>query len=86
MHKGKWKLVAHGDFFAEKPDAAPEFELYDLEADPAESKDLAVRQPDLVAELDARLREFGTLQTPGVGPYNEGRDGFKTPKDWIIAR
>lgn len=85
VHLGKWKLVAHGDFFAEQPAAKPVFELYDLGTDIAEKTDLAAREPQLVAQLHRRLREFGTWQMPGVGPYTEGRDGFVAPKDWIVG-
>ena len=84
VHEGRWKLVAHGDFFAEKPEA--ELELYDLEADPAEKTNLAARHPDRVTRLYQQLRDFGDLQKPGVGKYDEGRDGFVPPKDWIIRQ
>ena len=43
------------------------------------------RQPEMVAQLHRRLREFGTWQKAGVGPYTEGRDGFVPPKDWIVG-
>ncbi len=85
VHLGPWKLVAHGDFFAEKPAVPPQFELYDLAADPAEKQDLAARHPDRVAHLHRLLREFGTWQKPGVTAYAEGRDGFAPPKDWVVG-
>jgi arylsulfatase A-like enzyme len=86
VHLGQWKLVAHGDFFAEHPSIVPTLELYDLAADPAETIDLAVKHRDIVAQLHRRLREFGARQKPGVAAYNEGREGFVAPKDWIITR
>ncbi|MBA4148043.1 MAG: sulfatase-like hydrolase/transferase [Verrucomicrobia bacterium] len=85
VHLGNWKLVAHGDFFAEKPATPPKLELYDLSADPAETTDLAAKNPKMVAQLSKRLREFGTWQKPGVTAYDEGREGFKAPKDWTIT-
>ena len=85
VHLGKWKLVAHGDFFAEQPATKPALELYDLDADPGEKIDLAASQPERVAQLHRRLREFGTWQMPGVGPYTEGRDGFVAPRDWVVG-
>lgn len=85
VHLGRWKLVAHGDFFAAKPGPKARHELYDLSSDPQEAKDLAAGQADKVAELRRLLREFGTWQKPGVGPYTQGRDGFKPPKDWIVG-
>ena len=86
VHLGQWKLVAHGDFFAERPSSAPTLELYDLAADPAEMTDLAVKHRDLVAQLHRRLREFGAWQKPGVAAYDEGREDFVAPKDWVITR
>jgi arylsulfatase A-like enzyme len=85
VHLGKWKLVAHGDFFPELPAKKPGLELYDLSADPGEKTDLAAREPELVAQLHRRLREFGTWQKPGVSAYAEGRDGFVAPKDWVVG-
>ena len=85
VHLGKWKLVAHGDFFAEQPATLPVLELYDLATDLAENVDLAAREPRLVAQLHRRLRGFGTWQMSGVGPYTEGREGFMPPKDWIVG-
>ncbi len=84
VHRGAWKLVAHGDFFSEKPALPPALELYDLSSDPAEATDLAAQQPDIVQQTHRLLREFGTWQKPGVSAYAEGRAGFKAPKDWLI--
>ncbi|MFZ5831823.1 MAG: sulfatase-like hydrolase/transferase [Planctomycetota bacterium] len=86
VHLGDWKLVAHGDFFAENPAAAPRLELYNLAADPGETTDLAAKHPDRVRQLHRLLREFGALQKPGVTAYDEGREGFVAPKDWMITR
>ena len=85
VHLGSWKLVAHGDFFAEKPAAPPQLELYDLAADPAEKNDVAAAHPARVADLHRRLREFGSWQKPGVGAYADGREGFVPPKDWVVG-
>jgi arylsulfatase A-like enzyme len=86
VHLGPWKLVAHGDAFSEQPDSPPALELYDLAVDPAESRDLSQRQPGKVAELHRLLRQWGSLQQPGVAAYDEGREGFVAPKDWLIAQ
>ena len=85
VHFAKWKLVAHGDFFAHQPPTVPTLELYDLANDPAETTDLAAKQPDVVAQLHGRLRQFGAWQNPRVGPFREGRQGFVAPKDWLIT-
>ena len=85
VHLRNWKLVAHGDFFPDRPATQPALELYDLATDPAEKSDLAAQQPELVARLHAGLREFGTWQKSGVSAYTEGRIGFVPPKDWIVG-
>jgi arylsulfatase B len=85
VHLGSWKLVAHGDFFAESREAKATWEFYDLSADPAEAKDVASQHPEKVAELRKLLREFGSWQKHGVEAYAEGREGFRAPKDWIVV-
>jgi len=84
VHEGPWKLVAHGDFFAEKPSAPPRLELYNLETDPKESNDIASKQQAIVWRLHKALREFGGLQKVDEKKYEFGREGFKAPKDWMI--
>lgn len=86
VHLGQWKLVARGDFFAAQPTTAPKLELYDLATDIAEAKNIADQNPERVADLHQRLREFGTWQKSGVAAYAQGRDGFKAPKDWVILK
>ena len=85
VHLGNWKLVAHGDFFAEKPAAPPKLELYDMAVDATEKMDVAQTHPQVVVQLQKKLREFGTWQKTGVGSYDQGRINFKPPKDWIIT-
>lgn len=85
VHLGSWKLVAHGDFFADQPAKPPVLELYDLKTDPREARDAAARHPEIVRDLHGRLREFGRWQKPGVGLHAEGREGFVPPKDWIVG-
>lgn len=85
VHLGHWKLVAHGDFFPERPATEPKLELYDLAADPAEKSDRAAEMTAVVAQLHAKLREFGTWQQAGVSAYREGSAGFVPPKDWVVG-
>lgn len=85
VHLGRWKLVAQGDFFAEAPARPPVLELYDLESDPGETRDLRATEAQRVRDLHTALREFGSWHQPGVGRYDEGREGFRAPKDWIIT-
>jgi len=86
VHLGHWKLVAHGDFFSADPSAPLTLEWYDLATDPAESADLAAQQPQRVIDLHQRLHDFGALQVPGVAAYEEGKENFIAPKDWLILR
>lgn len=86
VHEDNWKLVAHGDVFASGANSPLALELYNLKDDPGERTDISKAHPDTVAHLRRLLVEFGKLRRPGVGPYEEGRGGFKAPKDWIIQR
>lgn len=86
VHLGDWKLVAKGDFFEGKPKTSPTFELYNLTADPSEKENVAAQNPKVVAQLGEKLREFGSWQSAGVDSYDEGREGFKAPKDWVITK
>ncbi len=82
---GSWKLVATGGaVLAATPDPATKVELFNVTDDPTEERNLADRNPEKVAELRARLADFGRMQQAGVTAYAEGRRGFKAPKDWII--
>jgi len=84
VHEGKWKLVVHGDVFGEKPGQPSPTELYDLDSDPGEKTDCAATHPEVVSNLQNKLREFGKLRTQDAGGFNAGREGFRAPKDWII--
>lgn len=73
---GKWKAVRQN--LIKDPDAP--VELYDLDADPGEARDLAAERPDIVAGLKAILAEehrpskefpFPALDRPAPG----GRSG-----------
>lgn len=83
VHELPWKLVAHGDVFAEQ-NASGSQELYNLATDPGETNNVAASHPQIVARLQKQLNDFGKLQRPGVKSYEEGRRGFKAPKDWMV--
>ena len=55
LRRGPWELL-HLDIRSD----APRYELYDLDADPAERRDLAAERPDKVEELKALMREAHT--------------------------
>lgn len=63
LHRGKWKLV-----FGKKFPVKVQWELYDLEADPCETLDLATQNPGVVADLAREWTQWEQravrLQTP----------------------
>jgi arylsulfatase A-like enzyme len=54
---GDWKLLKRHLLPKAKNPVAPTVELYDLAADPTESKNVAGAHPDLVARLEKLMRE-----------------------------
>jgi len=60
MRRGNWKIVRH--------ELNGAWELYDLKADPSETKNLAAAQPKLVAELDAWVKANRTDPPPQIEP------------------
>lgn len=62
----------------------PSVELFHLDRDPGEQRNLAAEHPKIVAQLLKRLKEFRRLKIDGVPDFRQGRKGFKAPKDWVI--
>ncbi len=65
--KGKWKLElckGNGGWFkpydGKDPKTLPSIQLYDIEADPAETVNVQDKHPDVVRELRALLRRYET--------------------------
>jgi arylsulfatase A len=58
LRSGNWKLVgfAPGREYSD-PDGRWTFELYDLQADPGETTDVAARHPDVVGQCREHLRQ-----------------------------
>jgi len=80
IRAGRYKLVGE--------------ELYDLEADPAESQDIATEHPDVVRRLSARLAAVGEERPPLGGlpilmepalPWVYGRDENDIAPEWVKA-
>ena len=73
VRKGDWKLIR---FYADGPDQANRFELYNLAEDIGETKDLSARMPEKVRELDgmidAHLKEIGAVVPKPNPSYRPG--------------
>jgi arylsulfatase A-like enzyme len=70
-HQAKWALRAgrHKLILARGPDyyGSPPRELYDLEADPGETRNLVHAQPDRAAALEAQLEEWIARRVSELG-------------------
>jgi len=81
IRDGQWKLLLRpgsGGWSAPKPGSKeekglPEFQLYDLAADPGERTNLAAQQPERVAAMKAALQDLVTRgrSTPGPAAAND---------------
>lgn len=71
MREGPWKLI----ILAER-EAEPGFELYNLDEDPAETRDLSGAHPEIVRRLLARLDSYveAGRSTPGAPQSNDTPD------------
>lgn len=82
-----WKLVVNGPDLRETgvtPDHV--FELFRIDEDERESKNLADAHPEVAARLLERLMEHRRLQPADpVLPYQVGREGFVPPPQWQVA-
>ena len=78
VRHGEWKLVRMIG-----PGGQGRNELYKLDEDPAEARDLAAAQPKLVAELAAKIDEWRKLHPPGgVRASGTAPRAYKAPSDW----
>ena len=68
----RWKLLHNSGFGRENFTGEPKFELYDMQADPLEMQDLAVKLPDRVAQLkkayDAWFDDVGNTRPDNYAP------------------
>lgn len=84
-----WKLVVTGGSVLEvklDDDAkkGPKVELFRLDRDPGESKNLVNEHPDLAADMLKRLQDFRRFKLGGIPGFLEGKKGFVAPVDWMI--
>ena len=81
----EWKLVVIGPNVndATADDSKRQKLLFRIADDPYEKNDVSADHPDVVEQLMRKVKAFRALQPAGgVPPYNEGRKGFKAPKEW----
>jgi arylsulfatase A-like enzyme len=82
---GDWKLVLNGamgvgDAAAKAQGGRETVELFNLAADPSESKNLAAERPEKVRELRARYDEYARQAVP---PKSRPKSpDFRSPKVW----
>lgn len=74
VRRGQWKLADWRDFEAKTQSG---WQLFDLAADPGESRDLAAREPGLVRELSAAWEKWNATNATPVwrGTANEDPAG-----------
>ena len=92
IRKGNWKLEmcpgSGGWSFPENgtPDVAglPEMQLYNLEKDPGETRNLWEEEPELAASMKALLFDcvINGRSTPGAPQHNNGADVWETVR-WM---
>lgn len=90
LRMGKWKLLQNGGRFANdtQPPSDDQWELFDIVADPGEKNNLFAENPEVVADLRARLEALRAEAVPANIAPNEAPPGFKTPKVWgeVVAQ
>jgi arylsulfatase B len=80
---GRWKLVQIRD----SSDCTVSSLLFDIEADPRESHDIAAQKPDLVRLLTARIERWRSLHPAGGIRYESApHPGWLPPHDWAAAQ
>ena len=65
VRRGRWKLIR---FYADTEDQQDRFELYDLETDVGETRDVSGEQPGLVVELAGAIERY-LLETGALVPF-----------------
>jgi len=79
---GHWKAVRRGKGTRARPSAeAAPTELYDLVADPAESRDVAAEHPDVVARMEAILDREHVPDPAWPLPFADARSAARPPAE-----
>lgn len=88
VREGDWKLIRNGHITANAVQAkgSEQWELFNLRADPSETKDLSAAQPEILKRLQARLNAFSQEAAKPNIPPNRPPPGFKVPQVWGHAK
>lgn len=95
LQDGVWKLVVRGGSVLDAtlegagqkgPAGSRSVELFRLDRDPGEQTSLVAEHPEIAARLLERLKKFRRLKMDGAPDWQEGREGFKAPKEWMIPK
>lgn len=86
---GTWKMVVtKGSVLdvdlSKKSEKGPTVELFRLDLDPVESRNLLEEHPKVAADMLKRLQAHRRLKIGGVPDFLEGKKVFVAPKDWVI--
>jgi arylsulfatase B len=84
-----WKLVVTNGSVLDvvldgNNEKTPKAELFRLDRDPAESKNVLSDHPDVAAAMLQRLQAFRRLKIDGIPHFLEGKQGFVAPTNWVI--
>lgn len=63
----------------------PEDMLFKINQDELEKTNVAKENPEVFKKMDQLVLKYDTIKSPFVlPPYDEGREGFKAPKEWKV--
>lgn len=80
-----WKLVKAG---GENPRMKIEEDmLFNMATDPSETVNIRQDKPQVYHELDQLVKQYDAIESAlKVPPYEEGKKGFRAPKEWAIRK
>lgn len=84
VRRGDWKLIR---FYADNDDGSDKLELYNLQNDVSETRNLAADRPELAVELNSLISGF-LKETEAVVPVRNpgyGRPESSSPKDPLLG-
>ena len=86
--EGPWKLVREGPNLDLQPDPKVDstLELFRIADDPYEQTNLIESEPEVAADLIAKMMRFRSLKPPDAMPMPIRKpEGWEAPEDWRLA-